>query len=603
DSDEDTDLDRRIAVLITQLGDKEYVVRQRAQRELARLRFAAYDALVDAEENEDVEIATQARYLARQIRSDWIDESVVPQVKDILRDYDLQNDAVREDRMRQLLALGSDAGVESLCRLIRLEQSPVLAKKVAIMIITQDPQPDDAAWPNRAQVLTKSLDRSRRPAARWLRSYVEMRANPEKGLGSWIELVDEEKRTLAEHPQQSEGQVLMKMLRIEVAQLQRLGREDEALAAMHEMVGIERGDPQTLAELVNWLAKRKAWSVIDEVATRFASSFDADAQLLYTRAQALAAEGKTEQADEAAARALHINPDRAEDHLDMGKNLRRRNLMKWSDNEFRHVVETKVTGSDNRVVVLKARLNWADSLHDRGLDAEAGDVMQAAIDQLDGQLDGNREAAKRVMAELHLRMEERKAQALYLQACAAGQRQDYAKQRELLERAVHENPFDGEVLIGLYHLPDQTSEQHAATMELIASALRLYRNRIDEDPDTSEFYNQVAWLVANTEGDFDEAVRLSEKSIELERASLAREGPGGEERLGGNLDTLAHCYAAKGDYAAAVKCQTEAARLIPYSHVIAKKLDLFRSKLAASQPQEKEKSTEPDEKDEKKDSP
>jgi tetratricopeptide (TPR) repeat protein len=121
-------------------------------------------------------------------------------------------------------------------------------------------------------------------------------------------------------------------------------------------------------------------------------------------------------------------------------------------------------------------------------------------------------------------------------------------------------------------------------MELITSALQLYRNRIDEDPDTSDFYNQVAWLVANTEGDFDEAIRLSEKSVELERASLAREGPGlGEERLGGNLDTLAHCYAAKGYYAAAVKAQTEASRLIPYSRVIANKLDLFRSKLPATE--------------------
>ena len=31
------------------------------------------------------------------------------------------------------------------------------------------------------------------------------------------------------------------------------------------------------------------------------------------------------------------------------------------------------------------------------------------------------------------------------------------------------------------------------------------------------------------------------------------------------LDTLAHCYAAKGDYVAAVKAQTEANRLILYS--------------------------------------
>ena len=318
--------------------------------------------------------------------------------------------------------------------------------------------------------------------------------------------------------------------------------------------------------------------MIDEVATRFAASFEADPQLLYTRAQALAAEGKAQQADEAAERARHLNPERAEDHRILALILQRRGLMDWSDREFRHVIEMKGPPSETRVTALKARLGLAESLHDRSLDAEAGEVMQGAIDQLDSQLDSNQELARRAKSELHLKMEQRRAQAYFYQACAAGQKQEFAKQRELLEKAIHENAADGEVLIGLYHLPDQSAEQREKTMEMIASALRLYRNRIDEDPDTSDYYNQVAWLVANTEGDFDEAIRLSEKSVELERASLARDGQG-EERLGGNLDTLAHCYAAKGDYVAAVKAQTEASRLIPYSHVIAKKLALFRSKL------------------------
>ena len=248
-ADEEADLDKRIALLITQLGDNEYDVRQRAQQELERLRFAAFDALTEAEENDDVEIATQARYLARQIRSDWIDKNDSPQVRNILQDYDTQNDEKREEKMRQLLALQGDAGIEGLCRLLRFfEPSPLLAKRGAILIITQDPQPDDANWPKRAAMLTKNLDRSRRPAARWLRTYVEMRTDPEKALTSWIELIDAEKRTLEQHPQQTDSPLVMKLLRIEVAQLQRLNREDQALAAMHEMVAIERGDPQTLAE-------------------------------------------------------------------------------------------------------------------------------------------------------------------------------------------------------------------------------------------------------------------------------------------------------------------------------------------------------------------
>ena len=179
-----SELDERIAKLIKQLGDNEYVVRQRAQKELERLGFAAFDALTEAEENEDVEIATQARYLARQIRSDWINDAVAARSS---QDSG-KTTTCRTKRPAAPQNAGSccncadDAGIEWLCRLLRFEQSPLLAKQVAILIITQDPQPDDANWPKRAATLTKNLDRSRRPAARWLRTYVEMRSDPEKAL-------------------------------------------------------------------------------------------------------------------------------------------------------------------------------------------------------------------------------------------------------------------------------------------------------------------------------------------------------------------------------------------------------------------------------------
>ncbi len=201
---------------------------------------------------------------------------------------------------------------------------------MAILVITQEPQPSDADWPKRSATLTRNLERSKRPAALWLRSYVEMRTNPQKALDDWIGLVEVERKTLEEHPQQTDSQVLMKLLRIEVVQLERLGRNDEAKKAMHEMVAVERGDSTTLAELVSWLAKRHAWEVIDEVATRFASSFDAQPQLLYTLAQALSAEGKTQEADDTANRALKINPTQAREHWNIAWILQCRGLVDWS---------------------------------------------------------------------------------------------------------------------------------------------------------------------------------------------------------------------------------------------------------------------------------
>ena len=64
----------QIDKLIAQLGDKDYYVRQRAQEELARLGFEAFDALSAATTDDDLEIASRAKYLLRLMRVEWTAE-------------------------------------------------------------------------------------------------------------------------------------------------------------------------------------------------------------------------------------------------------------------------------------------------------------------------------------------------------------------------------------------------------------------------------------------------------------------------------------------------------------------------------------------------
>ena len=52
-----SDLDTRIAQLIQQLGAPEYATRQKARTELERLRLDAFDALNEAQFNDDIEVA------------------------------------------------------------------------------------------------------------------------------------------------------------------------------------------------------------------------------------------------------------------------------------------------------------------------------------------------------------------------------------------------------------------------------------------------------------------------------------------------------------------------------------------------------------------
>jgi tetratricopeptide (TPR) repeat protein len=92
-------------------------------------------------------------------------------------------------------------------------------------------------------------------------------------------------------------------------------------------------------------------------------------------------------------------------------------------------------------------------------------------------------------------------------------------------------------------------------------------DRLALEADLATANNQLAWLVSNTEGDFDEAVRCSLRSLDL-RPDAA-----------GYYDTLGRCYYAKGDYANAVSNQSKAVEMEPHSPQIVRQLELFKKAL------------------------
>jgi tetratricopeptide (TPR) repeat protein len=84
----------------------------------------------------------------------------------------------------------------------------------------------------------------------------------------------------------------------------------------------------------------------------------------------------------------------------------------------------------------------------------------------------------------------------------------------------------------------------------------------------AEAYNEFAWLIANTAGDYRQALRSSLKSLELEPGS------------GAYLDTLGRCYYAVGDLKNAVKTQKQAVDKAPYFQQIQRQLKFFEAELA-----------------------
>jgi tetratricopeptide (TPR) repeat protein len=566
------ELDRRIARLIEQLGAGEYATRRRALDELAKIGFDAFDALCDAQNSDDPEIAMQAGYLVRRIRGEAIAQDD-PRLQQILKEYERQPDA---RRLKQMAELPVEAGLELLCRLARFEESPTLSKEAALAIIAQPPPADAAAWTARAALIAKHTARSRRPAAHWLATYLKAHDDPAGALASWSALADAERRTLDEQPQETSSRIVTALLRHKIVLLDRLGRASEVPDVLRQMVLAERGEAASLGELVDWLAKRKAWNVIDEVAERFAASFELDAMLLYTLCEARLAQGNQALADETAKRALKLGGDNALEHLLLVERLLERGMTEWSDRELRHVIALGPVASPAGI---NARLILADSLHDRQRDGDAADVIKGLVDAAD--------ADRNVMQQLKLLLQQPprqksvdflRARLLFYSACDAVRQKNSALARELLEKAIAEEPADLDVLIALHRLDDNDADRRARLSKLIRNVVEQCRAKIEDEPDEPVNYNDLAWLVANTEGDLDDALRLSHKSIELVRAEATSEAD--FKQLGQYLDTLAHCYFAKKDYESAVKYQTEAVRLDPHTKAISRQLEVFRAALA-----------------------
>ena len=106
------------------------------------------------------------------------------------------------------------------------------------------------------------------------------------------------------------------VLRFQVARLKKIGRNEEAIAAIGQLVRLEKGDPDTLVELVQWLIDQKAWQAVNELAERFGPLIADNSALSYAMAEAQLARGDKGRAEETAAKAWKLNPRRGRAGVD-----------------------------------------------------------------------------------------------------------------------------------------------------------------------------------------------------------------------------------------------------------------------------------------------
>ena len=488
------EVEKRIGQLVLQLGDKDYSVRQRAQDELAKLGFLAFDALTAASNHEDFEIASRARYLLRLIRSQWTTERDSVEVRQILEGYELQGPRERANRIARLVRLPRGGGIPVVCRLIRFEKSALLSSQAAIEILNHEPL-DEAGWVRLAQILRDNLGDSRRPAARWLLVYVQLRERPQAALEEWSKLVDAEEQTLKKSP--------------------------------------ERTVPGSAAMLAYLLAGGQARL------------------------------GSQAKADETAERARRLGgsnePTQLGVRLQTASALRRRGWFDWAEAEYRRVAE-----GGPAIYKVIALVYLSEMLHDQGGDQRAADARRQALDAIQQLPAPKREQIKDQLDRNGLDPGEIAARMNYFLACHWEAKGDRAKQRQFLEQALRADAAEVDTLIALFQSAGSPAEREK-TNQRVKKAVDMLRRELGENSDEANAYNQVAWLMGNTQGNLDEALELAKKAVDLAPENSAY------------LDTLAHVYFARGDYANAVRYQSRAAEIEPHSGLIVKELKAFRA--------------------------
>lgn len=579
-------LPARIAKLIEQLGSDQYLVRQAAQDELCHIGPDAYDSLIAAEGSDDVEVASRAQYLLQLIRIQWSQGNDGPEVRQILRNYDEQPEVGRLQKMQELALLPGSQGVGPLCRLVRFEQLPRLSKLAALLVIGQ-PNPKASLWPARSKNIETILADCSRPGAKWLRAYIEFQRDPAAAAETWCKLVAEELAS----PDTSKDDVLQspisevqrRLADTLVRQFHRDGFPSDELSRtiMRKAIAKTPGDQNSLRQLVDWFVAREAWDLIVETASQFEPTFNSDPILLESLAQARRSQGKTEVADGLSAKAAKLIQGGAEEHWKRAKQFGECGLLTAAEREYRLAIASAPPETETAI---RAQTNLAELFHDQQRDLEAAKVGQALVDSAD-----QNEAVQKAITDLDMQLNPR-ARLNYYYACHYQVQKQLPLAQKHLDEGIKQDPFDADVLIALYDTSADDTARRASALELIRVADDKFRRDIAQTAGNEAPYNEDAWLIGNTEGDYDLAVQYSRRSIELFNRSRdlwlqtsVFSSDDMERAEAGLVDTLAHCYAGKKDFESAVKQQTLAAEKDPHSLAIRRALAQFQAKLEKSE--------------------
>lgn len=576
-------LDDRIAALIQDLAHPSYARRLRAKIELERMGLKALDAIRDASESTETEIAFAARFLMSSMLIDWARESDPEPVRELLRDYEEFNDTDRRSAMDRLSNLPDWQGLVPLTRLARYEKNLRLSRHAGLLAMRYDQRLGD---PNQIVVrrVRDEIGDSTRVVANWLRQFCEDLSTESYNAPAWREMVAAERELveLSSNTSRTDPLTLLDLYRVCATRALKDQQRDEALRLAME--GLDNVMPRTsdLMDAVGWALDSELYEVVFELKQREPQRFANEPTLIYGLAEAYLLAGNEKQAEITRLTALDVEPLPEPDkdsgnvsrkqieeismrHQQIARVLENRGLFDWAEGEYRHIVERLPIDSSEGALI---RYQLAAMLGNLDQHQEVVDVLKPLVDRLEKD-----DALKvRMRQGPTINYEDLAAKLNY----HLGQAADGEEARQALLRAQRFDGSDVDTLIAMYrHEGDEQWRTRVKNdIDRIASSwltriqraeqkFRANANDSEARRDLAAYCNQFAWLTANTGGDAPQALRLSKRSVELFPNDYAY------------LDTLARCYFANGDLEQAISYQRLAIGVEPHFPPLKKQLKFF----------------------------
>lgn len=548
----------QVSALVARLGNEQFSLRERAQAELENLGPAIYEDILPALRDRDPEIATRAARLIAKLRYKAADELPEGQQRETLRAYFMESDDERRNLVSAPASLNEVSRVGMWCLVVRYETNEELAKLAALNVLAAISPKTIEKQPH-FEDIQRYLARARRPAALWLMSYAKLAGDPSAYLERLQAFESQELELYSQTARLEQRTVATRLLKHALAYASEQQQRPQSIALFKQLLEIDQPDQQSLPQLLDWLVQQQAWELLPEVEARFPKLGESvDPRVIYFLAEAALKQGNTEQLETYLQRASEIQPQNSSLHYQTAMLLYKRGLLDWVERECALIL--KNTSPSQGIMAFNAHNLLAEIQNDQERYREAADSITAAL-ELYSKSETVRE---RYEDNIRFSQEQLKAKRSFNRGLDAVRNGEHETALKAFREALTFDRNDADVLIAIFRLPKLTPEQREENHKHIREALTLYQDQIHSDPEESQGYNQYAWLVANTEGDFDLALEYSLKSVELKNES------------GGLRDTLAHCYFAKQDYANAVKTQEQAARMEPQSQTIKRALDKFR---------------------------